>query len=65
MSEPASDADDRELVESDTDDRETPLPFGPGKMPWWVAAVWVVAMVSLVAYLIVYFYPDLVKWGMP
>lgn len=53
-----------DLIEDQGDRRETKMIYGEGhKFPRIVAFVWVVALVSLGAYLFLYAVPDFAKWG--
>lgn len=53
-----------DLIEDQRDRHETWMIYGEGhKFPRIVALVWVVAMVSLGAYLFLYAVPDFAKWG--
>jgi hypothetical protein len=54
------------LVECASDARETAMVYGEGsRFPRWLMAVWLVAMMSLVAYMVIYALPDLRLWGRP
>ena len=61
-----TDGENEPFVESTTDRHETKLEYSHGRnFPWWVAAVWIVALTSLAAYTVHSLFPDLFTWGMP
>ena len=54
------------LVESAGDAHETRMTYDTSsRVPWWVVAVWVCAMSGFAAYMVIYFFPDLARWGAP
>lgn len=54
------------LLESVKDDHETLMTYNESaRVPWWVVAVWVIAIIGFVGYLVKYLFPDLALWGSP
>jgi hypothetical protein len=54
------------LVESAKDTHETEMTYdASSRVPWWVVAVWICSMAGFVAYLVIYLFPDLARWGAP
>ncbi len=47
------------------DGEETLFTFDDGGVPWYVLLVWLTMLGSLLAYLLIFLFPDLSKWGMP
>jgi hypothetical protein len=53
------------LTEATRDDHETRMTYDPsGRLPWFVAAVWVTALGGLATYFLRYLVTDLRKWGL-
>ena len=48
------------FVESDT--AETSMTFGEGRVPFYIALIWIVSMISFASFIFVYALPDLVSW---
>lgn len=44
---------------------ETWMEYDHGKLPWYVAAVWLCALIGFGAYMVTYAVPDLGAWGSP
>lgn len=53
------------LVEADDDARETPMTYDAGRAPWWVLAVWAVALSTFAWYALTFLFPDLRAWTSP
>jgi hypothetical protein len=62
MSDAESDPHDEApaFVESET--RETSLPYGEGRLPFYVAVAWVAIIVTYVVVMALLALPDLRKW---
>ncbi len=56
---------DRRVPFAESDWHETKMTYDSGKVPLYVAAVWLVSVVGLIAYYFSYALPDLESWGMP
>lgn len=55
-----------DLMESATDDHETRMTYDESsRVPWWVIAVWIIAMIGYLTYVSLYLFPDLATWGRP
>jgi hypothetical protein len=49
-----------DFVEQDA--HETPLPYGEGRLPWFVVLVWAVILGGLGVYSVLYWIPDFRRW---
>ncbi len=56
-------SEDKAFLESEH--RETTMTYDHGKLPWYVAVVWLVALVGFATYMVTYALPDLGLWGSP
>jgi type VI protein secretion system component VasF len=54
------------LVEPADDSHETRMTYDESsRVPWWVVAVWVCALIGFAGYMVFYMFPDLAKWLAP
>lgn len=60
---PAPPAEEVPFVESD--DAATAMTYDHGKVPLYVAAVWLVLLISYAIYMVSLALPDLSAWGIP
>ena len=57
--------DDTEAPLREQDAAETQMIYDHGKVPWFIGAMWVCALIGFAIYIARYLVPSLVSWGAP
>ena len=58
-------AEDRKVPFAESDYHATKMAYDHGRLPFYVAGVWLLTLAGLITYFISYAIPDLQRWGAP